>query len=56
MRDIWRRVVTGKLDQEGKPEGETGRLLTVLGSEKVIDHELCKYGGSHTYVYANHQP
>ena len=42
LRDIWRRVVTGQLDQEGKPTGEIGRLLTVLGSENVIVHDLGK--------------
>jgi hypothetical protein len=42
LRDIWRRVVTGQLDQEGKPTGEIGQLLTVLGSENVIVHDLGK--------------
>ena len=42
LRDIWRRVVTGPLDQDGKPTGEIGRLLTVLGSENVIVHDLGK--------------
>lgn len=55
MRDIWRRVVIGKLDQEGKPAGEKGRLLTILGSEKIIDHELCKRPPSYTYLHANHK-
>jgi hypothetical protein len=40
LRDIWRRVVAGGLDREGKETGELGKLLTVLGSEQVIEHSL----------------
>ncbi|CAG8956352.1 hypothetical protein HYFRA_00003733 [Hymenoscyphus fraxineus] len=40
LRDIWQRVVTGKVDAEGTPAGEKGRLLTILGSEKTVDHNL----------------
>ena len=40
MRDIWRRVMSGKLDRESKETGEKGKLLTILGSEKVIEHNL----------------
>ncbi|KAF4628052.1 hypothetical protein G7Y89_g10100 [Cudoniella acicularis] len=39
LRDIWRKVVTGGLDQEGKETGEKSRLLTILGSEQVIEHD-----------------
>lgn len=53
MRDIWRRVVSGKLDQKGKPAGETGRLLTILGSEKVVDHELGKCNPSVLHIYTS---
>lgn len=40
LRDIWRRVVAGGLDREGKETGEFGKLFTVLGSEQVIEHSL----------------
>lgn len=40
LRDIWRRVVGGCLNQEGKETGEFGSLMTVLGSEQVQVHEL----------------
>ncbi|KAI6783039.1 uncharacterized protein J7T54_002201 [Emericellopsis cladophorae] len=34
LRDVWRKVI------EGGENGAKGRLLTVLGSEKVIEHKL----------------
>jgi acyl-CoA synthetase (AMP-forming)/AMP-acid ligase II len=40
LRDIWRRVVTGGQDREGKHTGEIGKLLTVLGKEHIIEHDL----------------
>ncbi|KAK6580904.1 hypothetical protein PZA11_006392 [Diplocarpon coronariae] len=40
LRDIWRRAVTGGLSPEGKETGEIGRLLTVIGSQKVVEHNL----------------
>ncbi|KUJ17723.1 uncharacterized protein LY89DRAFT_584671 [Mollisia scopiformis] len=40
IRDIWRRVVAGALDREGKETGEIGKLFTVLGSENIIEHKL----------------
>ena len=42
LRDIWRRVVTGGLDREGRETGEIGKLLTVLGSEQTIEHNMGK--------------
>ncbi|KAI3396113.1 hypothetical protein diail_444 [Diaporthe ilicicola] len=38
LRDIWRQAVSGTT-QEGKPVGK-GKLLTVLGAEKVLEHKL----------------
>lgn len=38
LRDIWRRAVTGP--PEGDGPKTKGRILTVLGSEKVIEHNL----------------
>lgn len=34
LRDIWRKAATGN------DEGKKGKLLTVLGSENVIEHRL----------------
>ncbi|KAI1103272.1 hypothetical protein F4804DRAFT_235625 [Jackrogersella minutella] len=38
LRDVWRRAVTGPPDGDG-PKAK-GRILTVLGSEKVLEHDL----------------
>ncbi|KAL7625374.1 hypothetical protein AAE478_004591 [Parahypoxylon ruwenzoriense] len=38
LRDIWRRAVSGTPEEDG-PTGR-GRILTVLGSEKVLEHDL----------------
>ncbi|KAI2466527.1 hypothetical protein F4781DRAFT_445087 [Annulohypoxylon bovei var. microspora] len=38
LRDVWRRAVTGP--PEGDGPKTKGRILTVLGSEKVIEHDL----------------
>ncbi|OTA93451.1 hypothetical protein M434DRAFT_73097 [Hypoxylon sp. CO27-5] len=38
LRDIWRRAVSGP--PEGDGAKATGRILTVLGSEKVLEHNL----------------
>lgn len=43
LRDVWRRAVNGPLDADGKVSGERGRLLTVLGTEKVIEHDMGMY-------------
>lgn len=36
LRDIWRKAATGGED------GAKGKLLTVLGSEKVVEHKMGK--------------
>ncbi|KAI2784626.1 hypothetical protein F4815DRAFT_453655 [Daldinia loculata] len=38
LRDVWRRAVSGPSDESGPKT--RGRILTVLGSEKVIEHDL----------------
>lgn len=38
LRDVWRRAVSGPPEGDGS-KGK-GRILTVLGSEKVIEHNL----------------
>jgi hypothetical protein len=40
LRDIWRKVVNGPTDDSGKSKGNRGRVVTILGSEKVIEHNL----------------
>jgi hypothetical protein len=40
LRDVWRKVLTGVLDRDGKETGEIGKLFTVLGSEQVLEHNL----------------
>ncbi|KAF4876049.1 hypothetical protein CGCSCA1_v004735 [Colletotrichum siamense] len=40
LRDIWRKVVAGATGDDGKGVMGKGRLLTVLGSENVIEHKL----------------
>ena len=40
LRDVWRRVVAGGLDREGKETGEKGRLFTVRGSQNATEHNL----------------
>lgn len=44
LRDVWRQAVSGT-SQEGKPVGK-GKLLTVLGAEKVLEHKLGMYSGN----------
>ncbi|KAI1391434.1 uncharacterized protein F4822DRAFT_185847 [Hypoxylon trugodes] len=38
LRDVWRRAVTGSPEEDG-PKAK-GRILTVLGSQKVVEHDL----------------
>ncbi|TDZ12780.1 Long-chain-fatty-acid--CoA ligase 3 [Colletotrichum spinosum] len=40
LRDIWKRAAFGAPDEDGKPSVGKGRLLTVLGSENVLEHKL----------------
>ncbi|KIW92542.1 uncharacterized protein Z519_06389 [Cladophialophora bantiana CBS 173.52] len=40
LRDIWRSAVRGAVNEEGNPTGQRGKILTVLGLEKVIEHNL----------------
>lgn len=40
LRDIWKRVVGEPTDENGNLKGGEGRILTVLGSEQVIEHNL----------------
>jgi len=42
LRDIWRSVVRGEIDNNGQKTGKVGTISTVLGSSNVQVHELCK--------------
>ncbi|KAK3297488.1 uncharacterized protein B0H64DRAFT_319031 [Chaetomium fimeti] len=39
LRDIWRQAVAG-VQEDGPTKGATGRILTVLGTDKAIEHQL----------------
>jgi hypothetical protein len=43
LRDVWRRVLTGALDRDGKETGQIGTIETVLGTENIIKHDLGSY-------------
>lgn len=40
LRDVWRKIANGATDAEGKSTGEKGRIMTVLGSQQIIEHNL----------------
>lgn len=40
LRDIWRRAMQGPLKDDGTPDGPKGKVITVLGREKVNEHTL----------------
>lgn len=40
LRDVWKKAVQGPLDDDGKSTGEPAKILTVLGKEEVVEHEL----------------
>jgi hypothetical protein len=37
LRDIWRQAVAG-VQEDGPTKGKTGRIMTVLGTDKVVEH------------------
>ena len=39
LRDVWRQAVGG-VQEDGPTKGQTGRILTVLGRDRVIEHRL----------------
>jgi hypothetical protein len=39
LRDIWRQAVAG-VQEAGPTKGQTGRIMTVLGTDKVVEHHL----------------
>lgn len=42
LRDVWRKAVRGRTDPEGNPTGEKGRIVTIVGTEQTVDHDLGK--------------
>lgn len=40
LRDIWRQAVNGPTKEDGSSAGPKGKIMTVLGREKVIEHNL----------------
>lgn len=40
LRDIWIQAMRGPLKDDGSPAGPKGKLLTVLGREKVVERSL----------------
>lgn len=39
LRDVWRQAVAG-VQEDGPTKGTTGRIVTVLGTNKTIEHRL----------------
>lgn len=39
LRDIWQQAAKGPITSDGTKPGETGKLLTVLGTEELITHD-----------------
>ena len=40
IRDIWRKAASGPTGENGEPEGEPGRLMTVFGRMDVEQHDF----------------
>lgn len=40
LRDIWRQAVRGVVKDDGSPTGEKGKIITILGKEKVVQRDL----------------
>lgn len=40
IRDIWRQAARGPVKDDGSPAGPKGKIITVLGREKTIEHGL----------------
>ncbi len=45
LRDVWKRAASGPVDSDGKPTGEPGKVLTVLGKEEIVEHSFSKLSG-----------
>jgi hypothetical protein len=51
LRDVWKRVITGELDREGKETGVRGQISSVFGTEKVVVHDIGKHQPIHYRVH-----
>ena len=65
LRDVWRKALAGPTDSEGKSDGAPGQMLSVLGSEEVIEfsfekltselnavgQHIQKHGGKRVAIY-----
>ncbi len=40
LRDVWRRAMQGPVGTDGQSTGKRGRMLTILGKDEVIAHDL----------------
>lgn len=40
LRDIWRRAATGTRTDDGTATGSPAQLKTILGIERIIDHDI----------------
>lgn len=40
LRDVWRQAVRGVVTADGVETGLRGKILTVLGTEQVVEHDL----------------
>ncbi|KAI9676366.1 MAG: hypothetical protein M1817_000523 [Caeruleum heppii] len=40
LRDVWRRAIAGPTTSDGQPTGKRGKILTVLGRDEVVEHDL----------------
>jgi len=40
LRDVWRQAVRGAVTVNGVETGLRGKILTVLGTEQVVEHDL----------------
>ena len=45
LRDVWKRAVSGPVDNDGKPIGGAGEVLIVLGKEEPIEYSFEKLSG-----------
>ena len=65
LRDVWKRAVSGPVDNDGHPIDKPEKVLTVLGKEEVVEHTFEKmtaeiiavgqhiqsHGGSRVAIY-----
>jgi len=40
LRDIWRQAARGPVKDDGSPDGEKGKFVTILGTQKAVKHDL----------------